>query len=1101
MKSSPRGAVIRRVLKEFAGLIPDGYIRPGVVPETRDNKIATYRSPSSLKADVKDYRENFGGSLKEHYQSLAKTAGTKPKNVARGGIITLAPTSRLASLPGDLGESVRQYGEPALARRALRRHEIVHSILQQRRKGPPDTVAKLAGEEFTAYRKQLFGKKSPARHLPLGTRVRKIIDGTIDSTKRGKKTLGITKWFEELTIREVGMKQFEKPFAGYNAKRHARTGGLNDSFREKYNREHGSNLKRPVTTKPSELKPGSKSAKRRESFCARMSGVKGPTSKDGKLTPKGAALKRWNCSAIVRGIKLFSQTPEEERHELLKTGLLSTGLAAGLALGGRSLRGTVAAAEKTAIQRATANRIAGARRNARVAGEARAVEADKASKVAAKGRYKERDASFRAQAKNPALSKGEKASVKRIHAAWKSRNPGKEFSSGARERSGSEKLRDGAIGAGALAAGGGILHAGLKVGRAADEVTPTAKAIRAVLAHGEQAAGNLRKGWLGRVLRLSDGRNPKRFALKTDEDGVPLTGKPAHDRFVKTIRESDLDRRDRNINNAAGAGAAAGWLTHRKGATLNQRLGRLGLGAAAGMGGVLAIRAITDKHRDIYGDRPRWAKRAEALPTVAGVGAAGAILAKKAKLFASRPSENPGHQVLKAGLSGAASGALLGGGTALLTRGKSLKSALQAAGIGAGAMGALAGGGTAIGNKVLGNPDPNDRAAFTKRAAVGGALAGAALGGAGAIALKRGMLGAKASSAFTKGAKTWRPLHAIQTSGTPVAAAVGAGAGSLYGAHQGADEGMMVDAINNSQLGSLGQNPNKKNLSAKIRGVLREFGYSDQPRAKGSQRYESRTRVAWSPSGDYVDASGNPSSVMNYQTLKGFYNKGKSVQRWGGRGTGLLRDAGDVMAGRGRRTDQAGRPQKREWEKAWFHRAVGSAAAGGALLGGALLTSRTATGQKHFLPLARKADQGLRKVGISLMSAKLRTLKQFDLDAALAGWDVRDPRGKSARVFAPGSRPRFRRQKEWHEKKENREALLKGAIVGTGLIGVAGGVAASRKISGLPMIPKIAKVVKRPYPVGRPGEKPSRFANFVPNEHRGGNIEDFPIKFRPSGAA
>ena len=33
----------------------------------------------------------------------------------------------------------------------------------------------------------------------------------------------------------------------------------------------------------------------RKSFCARMSGVKGPTSKKGKLTPKGAALKRWNC--------------------------------------------------------------------------------------------------------------------------------------------------------------------------------------------------------------------------------------------------------------------------------------------------------------------------------------------------------------------------------------------------------------------------------------------------------------------------------------------------------------------------------------------------------------------------------------------------------------------------------------------------------------------------------------------------------------------------------------------------------------------------------------------------------------------------------------
>jgi hypothetical protein len=84
----------------------------------------------------------------------------------------------------------------------------------------------------------------------------------------------------------------EKPFHGYNSKKHSKEGGLNDKAREKYNREHGSNLKRPVTGK---VKADSKSAKRRKSFCARMSGVKGPTSKEGKLTPKGASLKRWKC--------------------------------------------------------------------------------------------------------------------------------------------------------------------------------------------------------------------------------------------------------------------------------------------------------------------------------------------------------------------------------------------------------------------------------------------------------------------------------------------------------------------------------------------------------------------------------------------------------------------------------------------------------------------------------------------------------------------------------------------------------------------------------------------------------------------------------------
>jgi hypothetical protein len=88
------------------------------------------------------------------------------------------------------------------------------------------------------------------------------------------------------------MANAKKPFLGYNPKRHSKTGGLNDAFRKKYNRETGSKLKRPVTGK---VEPGSEAAKRRKSFCARMSGMPGATSKKGKLTPKGAALKRWKC--------------------------------------------------------------------------------------------------------------------------------------------------------------------------------------------------------------------------------------------------------------------------------------------------------------------------------------------------------------------------------------------------------------------------------------------------------------------------------------------------------------------------------------------------------------------------------------------------------------------------------------------------------------------------------------------------------------------------------------------------------------------------------------------------------------------------------------
>ncbi len=73
-------------------------------------------------------------------------------------------------------------------------------------------------------------------------------------------------------------------------------GGLTQAGVDKYNRETGSNLKMAVTTKPSKLKAGSKAAKRRKSFCARMSGVKGPMKKpNGKPTRKALALRKWNC--------------------------------------------------------------------------------------------------------------------------------------------------------------------------------------------------------------------------------------------------------------------------------------------------------------------------------------------------------------------------------------------------------------------------------------------------------------------------------------------------------------------------------------------------------------------------------------------------------------------------------------------------------------------------------------------------------------------------------------------------------------------------------------------------------------------------------------
>ena len=78
------------------------------------------------------------------------------------------------------------------------------------------------------------------------------------------------------------------------------SGGLNQKGVDSYRREHpGSKLKTAVTTKPSKLDPDSKAAKRRKSFCARMSGMKKRlTSAKTANDPDSRinkSLRKWNC--------------------------------------------------------------------------------------------------------------------------------------------------------------------------------------------------------------------------------------------------------------------------------------------------------------------------------------------------------------------------------------------------------------------------------------------------------------------------------------------------------------------------------------------------------------------------------------------------------------------------------------------------------------------------------------------------------------------------------------------------------------------------------------------------------------------------------------
>ena len=69
------------------------------------------------------------------------------------------------------------------------------------------------------------------------------------------------------------------------------SGGLTAAGRRYFKRKEGANLKAPVT----QSNPKGKAKARKRSFCARMSGVKGPMQRGGKPTRKALALRKWKC--------------------------------------------------------------------------------------------------------------------------------------------------------------------------------------------------------------------------------------------------------------------------------------------------------------------------------------------------------------------------------------------------------------------------------------------------------------------------------------------------------------------------------------------------------------------------------------------------------------------------------------------------------------------------------------------------------------------------------------------------------------------------------------------------------------------------------------
>jgi len=145
----------------------------------------------------------------------------------------------------------------------------------------PDVVG--ANDEFKRYRKKLSKLKSKEQRDRATAVAGQAFDNSV-SMGEGYRQLGFL-------IIEKSAAWTRK--AGKNP-----SGGLNAKGVASYRAQNpGSKLKTAVTTKPSKLKKGSKAAKRRKSFCARMKGMRA-RQKSSNNTGKdrlSLSLKKWNC--------------------------------------------------------------------------------------------------------------------------------------------------------------------------------------------------------------------------------------------------------------------------------------------------------------------------------------------------------------------------------------------------------------------------------------------------------------------------------------------------------------------------------------------------------------------------------------------------------------------------------------------------------------------------------------------------------------------------------------------------------------------------------------------------------------------------------------
>ena len=228
----------------------------------------------------------------------APSMNETPEQHAFARVNSFIAEGAAAAMDSDLTEKKRGLWDNIHARRERIKGGSGERMRKPGSKGAPtDADFKAASEAYTGAEKVSKNPDEPSRRFNGTDSLTNVYKQSTPGQSKLKTIKKVVKEMYECDCDGSCMMQKE---IDEDAKGHkSPSGGLTQKGRDYYNRTTGSNLKAPVTTKPSKLKPGSKAAKRRKSFCARMGGMKKRlTSAKTARDPDSRinkALRKWNC--------------------------------------------------------------------------------------------------------------------------------------------------------------------------------------------------------------------------------------------------------------------------------------------------------------------------------------------------------------------------------------------------------------------------------------------------------------------------------------------------------------------------------------------------------------------------------------------------------------------------------------------------------------------------------------------------------------------------------------------------------------------------------------------------------------------------------------